>query len=332
MSDPRLTATSEQLAEIAALQERWLTDEQIAQYPDALIRATARDILKLCSHEGAPVFVVDTPVEAKRLAHLLEALDQTTSPARSDLPIFAQATNLAARLCEAGIVLPNIEPAIQTYLNANLDDTTWNQMELRHYCGLWWNVWMAWLEAGKIVGVTYDAEKYDLMQRFNQHCPIWMWCTRAVYVLRRPKTPIYFDDNDRLHNESGPAVTFGNDYHLWEIHGQIVDEQIVMRPETQTVKQINADTNNDRRAIRIERFGWGRYLKESRAKQLDARKNEVDGTYEVLYTTKRDGHRFVANCTTGRIISLGVPNEVTTCEGAQAWLAGPSPFNSLGRT
>jgi len=337
MPDLRQTATPDQLLEIKNIQERWITTEQTAQYPDETIRATVYDMLTLCGQPKAPVFIVDTPLEARDLASLLRNIDGDEPKTQHKGLLSPETYQLTQRLVDAGVDLTHLTTRIQRYLQRQpapktKDLTLEAPVQLTHYCGIWWNVWMGWLESGKVVGITYDEEKYDLMMRFNRHCPIWLWCTRAIYILRRPKNPIHFDDEERLHNESGPALTFGTDYHLWHIHGYRVDEQIVMHPETQTVAQIDADTDNDRRTIRIERFGWARYLAESGAAQLDARKNEVENTYEILYRTTRDGHRFVATCPTGRVIYRGVPTTVDSCEAAQSWLAGPNPFVSLGRT
>ena len=332
MIDPRTTATPEQQEEIRQLNHRWRTTEQIAQYPDDVIRATVLEILTSCHHATTPIFIIDTPPEARRLAHMLQYINAQSIDAAPTTRISPDAVTIAKRYQNAGITAPALETHIQTYLDTKPTTDEMHSVTLRHYCGIWWNVWMAWLEAGEVVGIKYDKEKYELMLRFNRHCPVWIWCARALYILRRPRTLMQVDENDKLHNDTGPVITFGDDYHLWEIHGQIVNEQIVMRPETQTIAQINADTNNDRRALRIERFGWGRFLSESKAKKVTTRKNDVEGTYEILYKTKTDGHRFVATCPTGRIICQGVPDTITTCEEAQAWLAGPTTFTVLGRT
>lgn len=135
----------------------------------------------------------------------------------------------------------------------------------------------------------------------------------------------------QLHNEAGPAFCYPDGFCVWRIDGIELDEQIVMRPQTQTIAQIEAEGNADVKSIRIDRFGWPRYLTESGAKELDRRANDVDGTVEVLYATSDGGRRLVATCPTGKLVVMGVPAATQTCEAAQATLV-PDPFNSLART
>ena len=106
-----------------------------------------------------------------------------------------------------------------------------------------------------------------------------------------------------------------------------------MQPETQTIDQIDSEENEDVRSIRIERFGWHRYIEESNAHCVDARRNDIEGTREALYATAH-GRRLIATCPSGnnRIVALGVPDDVDTCESAQAWLNNDPTLNLIGRT
>ena len=100
-----------------------------------------------------------------------------------------------------------------------------------------------------------------------------------------------------------------------------------------SIKQIENETNSDVRSLRIERFGWHRYIEESEAFIQDSRYNSIEGTREALYNTK-NGRRLIATCPSGkgRIVSMGVPPEIDTCQQAQDWLAGEKSFRVLGRT
>lgn len=136
-----------------------------------------------------------------------------------------------------------------------------------------------------------------------------------------PKT-LKIDTDNRAHCDDGPSHEWRDGWRLWYIHGVTVDEQIVMRPETQTIDQIEKEENTEVRRVRIERYGWERYLTESKAEVLDTRRNDRDAQTEKLYRLKTGGTRFV--CTdpsTGRRYSLGVPVDVTTCEQAQHWMS-----------
>lgn len=151
-----------------------------------------------------------------------------------------------------------------------------------------------------------------------------MLCDRPA-VLNR-------NEAGRLHCEDGPAIAWRDGWALWHLNGVQVDEQIVLRPQTQTVEQIDLEQNQDNRSIRIERFGWPRYLKDSGSVCQHERKNEVEGTREALYRTPKGEQRLVVTCPTGRLFALGLPPEVKTCEEAQHWLGGGKNFNVIAST
>ena len=70
-------------------------------------------------------------------------------------------------------------------------------------------------------------------------------------------------NSHRLHCDHGPAIYWPDGWSIYSIHGVRVTEQIVMRPETLTVEQIDAETNAEVRRIMVERFGMERYVRES---------------------------------------------------------------------
>ena len=157
--------------------------------------------------------------------------------------------------------------------------------------------------------------------------------SKFVMVCRKPVSlKTVLEGNVYLpHCNDGPSHQWADGWSLWHLRGIAVDEQIVMRPDTQTVKQINADNNEERRAIRIDRFGWPRYLKETNATLLDHRHNQVENTKEALVATRGHG-RLIVTCPTGRVFALGVPSEAKTCEQAQNWLGGGKKRNVIART
>lgn len=136
------------------------------------------------------------------------------------------------------------------------------------------------------------------------------------------------------HCTDGPAMAWADGFALWYIDGVALDSQAVMAPETQTLEQLNNEQSGDAQAIRIDRYGWDRYIAESGAKELDRRYNASTGTMEALYdvSTRNGGRRLVATCNTGRIVTMGVPSDTATCEAAQAYLQANNGFNIIGAT
>lgn len=207
----------------------------------------------------------------------------------------------------------------------------------RQYYNLWnggnqWSGWCAMLD----YWVTEHRVRVDGVNVFEPY-RVMAECSgprlvhdKYVMISDRP-TALHLIDTTP-HCTTGPAYAWSDGWQLWYIDGFPVDEQIVMRPETQTIQQINGEENADIKAIRISRYGWPRYLKDINAKCLEEGPNDVDGTYEVLYECDNESNRFIAVCPTGRIFTMGVPPTVRTRAEAQKYLAGDNAFRSLGRT
>lgn len=141
----------------------------------------------------------------------------------------------------------------------------------------------------------------------------------VVYISERP-TAIRFEGSD-LHCENAPAIDYKG-RPIWAWKNVIVSEQIIMQPETLTLPQIDRMPNLETRRVMVERWGWERYLEESKAERLSESYNERDGQTEVLYASRLGGRRFVVvDPSTGRKYVLGVPDSVSTCEEAQLWIS-----------
>ena len=139
--------------------------------------------------------------------------------------------------------------------------------------------------------------------------------------------------NGEVHREDGPAFIGSRGRKSWWLNGVKVTEQIVMRPETITLAQIQKSRNNEVRSIMIERYGWHRFLADSNAKMIDKRENAVENTKEALFFTRSFGKRLVVTCPTGRVFTLGVPSDIVTCKAAQQWLGNSTEeINVIGRT
>ena len=180
------------------------------------------------------------------------------------------------------------------------------------------------------VGLKDQTEKLTGLLTLAEHCGWWS-PYQEVAVLQHRHSELHRDDRGRLHNPNGMAVKYRDGWGCWRINGVAVDEQIVMRPESQTIKQIGDEQNAEVRRVRIERYGWTKYLQESGAKCLNQRKNEIENTREALFAGP--GMRvMVVTCPTGRLFSLPVPEEVKSCEQAHNWLAGDRGLTSIGRT
>jgi hypothetical protein len=173
--------------------------------------------------------------------------------------------------------------------------------------------------------------QFDAYEQTVLNAGHW-WPNKDFVMMSERPREIHRNRDGRLHHTNGLAIAYADGWGLWMINGTPVDEQIVMSPDTQTVKQIDAEKNQDVRSIRIDRFGWPRYIKESGAVARDERPNAIEGTLEALFRCRDGSQRLVVTCPTGRVFALGVPADVGTCEQAQRWLAGGKNLNIIAAT
>ena len=123
----------------------------------------------------------------------------------------------------------------------------------------------------------HRSECLDWWAGLARSC-FWWWPFDGICVVSERPAEIHSPDGQRLHHDSGPAVRFRDGWSIWAIGGVLVDEQVVLHPETQSVHEIRSEQNAEVKRIRIERFGWDRYLTEVGAVAIDRRRNDVEAT------------------------------------------------------
>lgn len=193
--------------------------------------------------------------------------------------------------------------------------------DLATYWSFWYVGHVAMYDFAKRINLEIDEEKFEILSKWSEACPFVMFDENIVYVSRRP-VEIHFNDEGQLHNEEGMSCAFADGWGIYTLNGVSVDEQIVMRPETQTLKQIRDEENEEVRRIRIERYGWDNYLTETGASLVDERQNDIEGTNEFLFETDDMKALLCACPSTGKEFVLEVPPETKTCKDAQSWLSG----------
>jgi hypothetical protein len=159
----------------------------------------------------------------------------------------------------------------------------------------------------------------------------------CIILADRPK--MHLDDEQNLHNENGPAVEWPDGLKLWFNHGHFLDEggkTIITAPEKLTTDRILDIANEETKRVAIERYGWEKFLAEANCPVLDRRQNDIDNTIEILVgppakeaTNWQRTNRMILFCrSTGRRYLLNVPNDTTTCQEAQNWMANANRIDS----
>lgn len=201
-----------------------------------------------------------------------------------------------------------------------------------------------------IIGVELPAwEKYKHYENAclhgshrYMHRDFCVMADRPTQINTVQREEMYNGEKIMVHhpfNDNGPTHLWSDGFACWYIDGIRLPfasgEKIVMHPETQTPAEIDAETNNDIRQIRLNRFGVDRYLVETGAEVLAEGDNPVEGTHESLLRDKRGTYWFWPTCPSGKgcpPLRLPSDQKFKTLEQARAWLQGDKPFNTVART
>lgn len=165
----------------------------------------------------------------------------------------------------------------------------------------------------------------------------WSWLGENVVVCGEGPTVAHYDDEQRLHNATGPALEFADGFVVYAMQGFLVPPEAVTNPAAITLAQIESERNADVRRILTEVFGHGRYLKESGAElvhmdQVDVVPgNPAFGSMPRALLRDKRGQRWLVGTdgSTHRVYYMRVPDDVETCEQAHSALAGFSEENII---
>ena len=128
------------------------------------------------------------------------------------------------------------------------------------------------------------------------------------------------DENNQAHCDDGPSHRWRDGWSLYHIHGVRVTAQIVMRPETLTVEQINNEENAEVKRIMIDRFGAQKYLTAINAKPIHA--DVWHGLMRGLYQVDDLKYLFGSDNSTGRTYVMAVDPDSQTCKQAHESICG----------
>jgi hypothetical protein len=143
-----------------------------------------------------------------------------------------------------------------------------------------------------------------------------------VVICDRPEA-ILRDENNRLHSVTCAAVRFSDGFSVHAVHGVRVPAHVIDSPEKITVSEIENEQNAEVLRVMIDRYGLGRYLKDSGSTEIHTDKfgtlyRKAISNDEPIVTVK------VRNSTpetdgTAKDYFLRVPPNITTAREAVAW-------------
>jgi hypothetical protein len=169
---------------------------------------------------------------------------------------------------------------------------------------------------GRMCGLKEkEAWRYEIF-----HCVPAIMRFNGAFLILSKRPDMYYEDN-RLHNDEGPAIEWADGKKEWYIKGhrlEMYGKEIVTEPEKLTVHMLQSINNEETRRIAIERLGWEKYLNTIEAKVIDKSENWVDNTVEALIQPppsqnkwERVPLRMLLACrSTARKYFIAVPQEV----------------------
>lgn len=195
--------------------------------------------------------------------------------------------------------------------------------------------WISLFQFGRNeLGIEYDYKDFDptildVWKRLIGKCGYFFPLSKYCVVCNRPKE-VHFDENNELHNEDGPSVSFrrGNENDVYSFRGVTVPKKIITNPEELTVDDFQNEENAEVKRILIERMGVEKYLEDTGSKLIDADTTYTDqiGGVGVPRALMEDneGRKFLvaSDGGTGRVYYMQVPNDCKTCGEASDMLAG----------
>lgn len=110
----------------------------------------------------------------------------------------------------------------------------------------------------------------------------WIWAHRDFVVACGRPTVLHVDAQGLLHNDKGASVGYPDGWEIWSWHGQDVAQRIIEQPETITLNEIDAESNSELRRVMIERYGIGRFLRDSGAQVVDTWTDEAGQPVRLL--------------------------------------------------
>lgn len=195
--------------------------------------------------------------------------------------------------------------------------------------------WVSFYDYFQRIGIIekYD-EEFNVIKDFMRS---GVWATvmfdEIVVCIARPNT-VKTDDKGNLHSQGGPAIAFDDGYAEYAWHGTWVTEQIIMKPETLTDKQITEEKNSEVSRAIAERLGWDKYLDIIGSVLIHKWFDETTSCHYELYDFKdRKGSlqpRLLKmespelNDGTKPYYIEPVPPEAQTCQSARRWQCDPN--------
>ena len=202
-----------------------------------------------------------------------------------------------------------------------------------YFGGRWWLSYQAYLRAlTDVAGWSPDPEIRERIEAYEAAQGAgWWWPFDTFVMVCEPPTHLSLDSEGRLHNEAGPAITWGEEWALHFWHGTRVPAEWIEAKEAVNPADVLRVENVEQRAAGCAILGWPRMEKSLKRKVIDGDPDSDIGALIELTMPglSRPGRFLRAVCPRNGIICEGVPYvsdidglPIETALHAQAWRIG----------
>lgn len=171
------------------------------------------------------------------------------------------------------------------------------------------------------IASNISPQRFDNLVKLSANAG-WYLPHRKVCWIAERHTEYHFNDRERPHNESGPAIAYPDGWSIYAWHGARVPKDIIMQPEKITIERIDSESNAELKSVMIQRFGEERYFNAGDLEQIDhdprfgtllKRKGSLQMTMVrvINSTAEPDGSK--------KTYLLRVPEWMRTAREAVAW-------------
>lgn len=120
-----------------------------------------------------------------------------------------------------------------------------------------------------VLNCHHDEKKWQAFQLLVKNCGWLLGFEKICIVCDRP-TKLSLDNQNRLHAEGKPAISFADGYSLYSYHGVTLPEKYgKLHPKEWQAQWLLEETNSELRRVLIQGIGYSKICQDLQAIELD---------------------------------------------------------------
>lgn len=182
--------------------------------------------------------------------------------------------------------------------------------------------WLAFFDYFHQIGIEECTRLNPLMELSKRVS--WYLPMEDIIILS-PLPSVLKIENGNLSCRNGPALKYGDTFEVYAIEGIVLPKKAIMAPETLTLDEVKNEPNQEVRRLLRNIYGDGRYLKDIKAKVIDADyEGAKKGAAPRMLVEDNEGRRWFIGTdgSTTRTYYMEVENTIKTCKEAHSYLCG----------